>query len=692
MKSIKNKLIIIMVLIVLIPFVISNIFSNYFISKNYRDRIEANHLNIANSLSENVSSFVTTAFKVTEQIANNSDIKSYEPYKQEKVLKKTIKRNPYFDLLYIQGTDGMQTARSSGSLGDRSNRWWFKKTMNEKNAFVGKSYFSLSSNIPVTAICIPTYDKYNDMTGVMGADIKLDYLQQMVDKMKLNDGTYTYIVDSQGVVIAHHDKRKVSEQYNYKTLTKKTIVKDDNGNIIKDSNGNHKIKTEKIEVSKALKGLTEKVLNGKSGFLEYENVNGKEVVSAYKSIKLPGKSNDWAVITVQRKSDAYGFVNDVRNKNIFILLGLMVIVGFVAIFLSKTITKPLNSLKEAFNKASNGDLTNEVNIKTKDEFGDVGNSFNAMLKNIKTLIKDVKKASFTVLDSSKSLTDITNETTNATNEVASTIEEIANVSSEQAKITEQGANEIGELAGNIEKVSNSALDMDGFAKDTNNMSNKGIEIVKSLTLKSKKNLEATDKVNSIIKELDKRTEKIGKISQTIGEIAEQTNLLALNAAIEAARAGEKGKGFAVVADEIRKLAEESSSSVGEIKGIIEGIQSEAKVSVDAIEKVKEIVKNQDEEVKNTNDIFKKISQSIDKLTLKVNEVKDNTNNMTNKKNEIVSIIENISASSEETSASTQEVSASAEEQLASMEEVSSYVEELKNLSQDLQGTTNKFEI
>jgi tyrosyl-tRNA synthetase len=68
----------------------------------------------------------------------------------------------------------MQTARSAGVPGDRSKRWWFEKAINERKPFVGKSYYSLNGNIPVTPIIFPIYDENAMFTGVFGADIKLD--------------------------------------------------------------------------------------------------------------------------------------------------------------------------------------------------------------------------------------------------------------------------------------------------------------------------------------------------------------------------------------------------------------------------------------------------------------------------------------------------------------------------------------
>lgn len=164
------------------------------------------------------------------------DVKEFISLEQRNILVDTGTRHPYFDLLYIQGIDGMQTASSSGENGDRSGRWWFKQIMSDTQPFVSKSYYSVTGNVPVTSVILPIY-RQSELVGIIGADIKLGALQTMVEKFSRNENSYVCVIDGEGVIIAHTDKQKVSELYNYKTSQKTTLLKYGSGNIMKDDKG-----------------------------------------------------------------------------------------------------------------------------------------------------------------------------------------------------------------------------------------------------------------------------------------------------------------------------------------------------------------------------------------------------------------------------------------------------------------------
>ncbi|NMA85522.1 MAG: methyl-accepting chemotaxis protein [Epulopiscium sp.] len=682
-KSIRKKLILIMLLIVLVPFVVLNLSNYYSISNGYQQTIVSSHLTLAKSLSANVTSFMTNYYKLTEEIANSNDIKNFDHFNQKNVLVDSANRNPDISLYYVQGVDGKQTARSSGELGDRSQRWWFKKIISDEKPFVSESYFTLSENIPVTSIFIPLYNQQKQFIGVMGTDLKLDALQDIVEDLSSEDGIIAYVIDSKGVVIAHPNKEQVLEQYNYLNSNKTLLMRDEKGNVVLDENGNHKTVTEDIETARELQEAVLASLNGESGYAEYLDYDGNEVISGYTPVNLPGESDSWGIITVQNKRDSFAFVRNVINKNLLMAIGLMVIVSVISYFLSKQVTTPLNKLNEAFAEAASGNLDIKAHIKSKDEFGEAGENFNIMIDNISNLVKEVRQAGNTVLKNSQSLTQITEQATISNTEVAHAIEDIAKGAADEARGVELGAAKINELAIKIEEVTQSTKYMSELSNQTNHLSNRGVEVVDSLKDRTKENVEVSGKVNRIILDMDKSSGEIGQITNTISQIAEQTNLLALNAAIEAARAGETGRGFAVVADEIRKLAEETSNSTNHIKNLIDGIQKQSKEAVNAMGEAEGVVKNQSIQVEETEDIFQDIAKSISSLNEEMTQIMAYTQVMASNKDEIVDMIENLSAISEETSAATEEVSASVEEQLAAMEEINNYVIGMEQLSQNL---------
>ena len=444
--------------------------------------------------------------------------------------------------------------------------------------------------------------------------------------------------------------------------------------------------------TKVSKIVADKVLKEGKEFSGEANVVGKKYITKYIPIKNDNNKIIGMFFVGVEKNTINGIVKPLLEKIFFILLLVIIIGGGFASVIVNKITKNVNKVVEILNYSKNGDFTKHVDIRSNDEIGEIADAVNDMIENVEKLIKEVKSSSDTVLNSADSLSDITTQTVVVTEEVARAIEEVSKSTNEQAKDTEKGAINTEELAENIELVLRSAENIENITIQTGNLGEKGLDAVKTLIEKNDENNHATISVNDVIIKVDKRSEEIGVITQTISQIAEQTNLLALNAAIEAARAGEAGRGFAVVAEEIRQLAEQSSNAADEIKELILNVQNESKTAVQVMKRARGIVFEQDEAVKETEIIFNQVLDSIKTLAEKVTEIKTYNNTMKTRKNKILDIISNISAAAQQTSAATQEVLASTEEQLASMGNVSMHANDLKVLAENLENVLNQFEI
>lgn len=207
-------------------------------TKGYETQIYTQNAELASAVSGQVETFMQMAYNLSAELAENEAILSMENSRQVPVLTSNITRNDYFELLYTQGMDGMQTARSSGELGDRSNRWWFQQITKSKEAFVSKSYYSVGTQMPCASVFVPML-KDNSMIGVFGADLKLDSLLDLTQQYSdTQQGKYSFIIDGEGVVVAHPETECYQELYNYVNFTKTVSVKDEKGETLYDEEGN----------------------------------------------------------------------------------------------------------------------------------------------------------------------------------------------------------------------------------------------------------------------------------------------------------------------------------------------------------------------------------------------------------------------------------------------------------------------
>jgi methyl-accepting chemotaxis protein len=457
-----------------------------------------------------------------------------------------------------------------------------------------------------------------------------------------------------------------------------------------DESGNQKTHTEDIQVPEKLKEITQKALAGEAGIATYQDVNGDEVISAYSTILLPGKSSNWAVITVEKKSDAMSFVTEYMENNIFVSILLFCLVGIAAYYISRRITVPIISVMKLMEKASQGDLTVSSSFKSKTELGRLSASFNDMITNLRELVSKINQLGGMVNTSSRTLSETTTQTVQSIEEVSKAIGEVALGAGELASDAESGVTAVVKLSSDIETIAERITQSKEYSDRIYDSNVKGLEIMGQLETKTKESNKAGNDVAAIVDELNHKADEINMIVDTIMGISEQTNLLALNAAIEAARAGEAGRGFTVVAGEVKKLADNTSKSSNDVKDIIKAIQDDVKKTLETILISKAVSEEQGKAVEASRAVFVEISLGMKEIVNRINDIAEGLSHIKISNEKVVSVIENVSAVSEETAASTEEVSASVEEQNAASEQVGALAHDLFNISVQLEETINMF--
>jgi len=207
-------------------------------------------------------------------------------------------------------------------------------------------------------------------------------LQEMVDNYNSGEGSYAYLLDGDGGVIAHPDRQQVNEVYNYKTMKKSVLVRDANGENIKDEKNNERTVEIDFPVPPSMQAIIAKVMTGETGVGEYTDLNGDKNICAYRTISLPGKSDPWSLIVVQKKSVALAFMYDVTKKNIQVSLFVLALSALLTFRFSRRITNPLIDIVNATNQIKDGDLTVRLDIKSSNEIGVLAMNFNKMVSEI----------------------------------------------------------------------------------------------------------------------------------------------------------------------------------------------------------------------------------------------------------------------------------------------------------------------
>jgi len=611
-----------------------------------------------------VRSFLDQKIIFMEAIAAQSIVTDDTPWAEKAALLQAEAERNGYETFAIADMEGNAT-RLKGDPVNVAERDYFRLAIGGKSN-VSDVLISKSANKPSIIVAAPII-RNGAVKGVIYGVADGGELLNITNRIKTGETGYTYIVNKDGVLMAHPDVNKVLTQYN----------------PVEDAKNNPDLK-DLADI------MANRMLKGESGIGRYF-FEGSNRIIGFKPIE----NTEWSVAVAMQESE---LLAKMREMNIIMLIisAVAIALGIVAVYLiSSNITKPIITASVFAQRISELDITHDVPEalkKRKDEIGVLANSFQSVTDSLRKFVRSISSASQQVAASSEELMATSEQVAVTAEEVAKTIEEMAKGTGDQARDTEISAEKINEIGEMIAEEGRQREVLNDSAGRVTQLKDEGVIAIRELVDKTKITNESTREVYKVVLEASESAKEIEIASQMIQNIASQTNLLALNAAIEAARAGEAGKGFAVVAEEIRKLADDSNKFTKEIKEIVMGLIGKTTSAVTTMQAVEDLIAEQDAVMEATRIKFDGISDSVEKTKEAISILNKTGQIMNEKKNEIIDVIQSLSALSQENAAGTEEASASVEQQTASMLQIAEASEELAKLAEEMQKSISKFKV
>lgn len=606
---------------------------------------EYEHLISMMSIDEHISDYLL-----------NRDVSRYAFVRSEMetALKQYLNANPNIVSVFVAQPSGDMIAHPSSaadSWDDPTMTDWYSEAMDNPGQPVWVNPYINPSTRQTVLTIARTVQVQDTPVAVVGIEMKVDSLVQLMRDIQIGTNGYAFIVDNVGRLVSHPDHERIGQAQTEESYFSHMMEMGEGGSFDYSADG--------------AKQLLSFVTNQKTGWKLAGTIPLAEFQQAATGIVLP------------------------IGLSVIVILVVAVMLSFLV---ARRISKPIFQLRNFMAKITQGDLSVRSGMKRKDEIGQLADGFDTMVEQLERLIRQIRYTSNQLSESAQVLLTSAEDNTASANEVAITMQEIASGAGDQANLVEKNMEAIDSLNRSIDGVSEETKALEQLSAEMLRLSRDGEDTLNRLKQSSVRSLSYSNDVSQAMASLHEKMEQISDIANTVGEIAAQTNLLAMNAAIEAARAGEHGRGFGVVAEEVRKLANQSEAALNQIRELVTLVLAEADHSRSLTEASREAILEQDESVQETNRAFAMINQSIERQSSSIRQVVEAINRITEDKDVIASSMAELQSISQSAAAGTEEASAAMEQQNASMEQLNKLAEDMEKISQELRRELERFTV
>ena len=625
MHSIKGKLIILTVSIVLVGIIATGGLAYYFADKALRASSRSSFEAVANDATNQINELNEKEFMLLNSIAEMPFARDPEVSLEEKnrQMADVVNLNvDKYENCAFYDEDGFTYIRSTGQkLNLASGRVYFEQAMKGANYVVDPAFSSVI-NAVLMFYAVPVYNYKGKIHGVAVSVIKGNRLSHIVTDIPIGEGYHPFVVSkSTGEIIGMPETMEID-----------------------------------LEQNTALKEAVDKAMAGFDDIMEYtDTLTGKKM--SFLAKEVPSKP-EWLVVCSVPYDFYFGGLKHIKNS-IIIIVSVALIVILLSLLLSlNKFLRPLLELTKSISElaSDSADLTRKIQVRNKDEIGKVVTGFNLFTDKLRNIIMDIKTSQETLDTVSVDMSHSATDTSNIMAQISSSIDELHTQLGEQACTVAETVFKVNEVSTNISSLddlitvqvnevtqaSSTVEEMVSNIASVNRIVDRMASSFSNLESNVRNGSEKQVLVNDRIIKIQDESEMLEEANTVIQGIAEQTNLLAMNAAIEAAHAGEAGKGFSVVADEIRKLSEDSSEQsqkIGEqlskIRESIAGVTIASGESLESFNKLSGMITETDNLVRQIKDSMneqtegsKHINESLQTLNNNTRDVRSSSNIMT----------------------------------------------------------------